>query len=78
MSSVKSVPTRNGLAVGRQKYRYNLVNLRGRLSLLMLVQTAQSLHPGGPYYPGQPCPDPAIPPSSKEPPLSAGTDVRHP
>jgi hypothetical protein len=75
---VKSVPTRNGLDVGRQKHRYHLVNLRGRLSLLMLVQTAQSLHPGGPYYPGQPYPDPAIPPISKESPLQVGTDATRP
>ncbi|KAJ5757881.1 uncharacterized protein N7511_006575 [Penicillium nucicola] len=39
-------------------------------------ETAQSLHPGGPYYPGQPYPDPAITPSSKEPPLPTGTDVK--
>lgn len=41
MNFAKSVATRNGLAVKRG---------------VAETPTAQSLHPGGPYYPGQPRP----------------------
>lgn len=53
-NSAKSVATRNDLAVKFDRSTGIIESIHTELPFLLTsLQTAQSLHPGGRYYPGQ-------------------------